>query len=141
MANFWKTHPIARHKHIFGKIGQAHGRQIEISEKKLNEFFKNWPESPPGKLGFWKIFGLVFQDLSIRANGFSSGYVPAANGSQTEEYNPEEGINEDEVPAYKPSLAFIEENYVSCVTSDDPKPNPDSGYDNAKEDSSDSDSG
>ena len=79
--------------------------------------------------------------MSIRANGFSSGYVPAANGSQTEEYNPEEGINEDEVPAYKPSLAFIEENYVSCVTSDDPKPNPDSGYDNAKEDSSDSDSG
>ena len=72
---------------------------------------------------------------------FSSGYTPAANISQTEEYNPEEGITEDEVPAYKPSLAFIEENYVSCVTSDDPKPNPDSGYDNAKEDSSDSDSG
>ena len=71
---------------------------------------------------------------------FFSGYTPAANASQTEEYNPEEGINEDEVPAYKPSLAFIEQNYVSCVTSDE-KPNPDSGYDNAKEDSSDSDSG
>jgi len=73
-------------------------------------------------------------------SGDISGYTPAANASQNEEYNPEEGINEDEVPAYKPSLAFIEQNYVSCVTSDE-KPNPDSGYDNAKEDSSDSDSG
>ena len=141
MAKFWKTHPIARQKQIFGEIGLTHDRKTEISKKKLDEFSKNWPDSPPGKLGFWKIFGLIFQNSLIRADVFSSGYVPAANGSQTEEYNPEEGINEDEVPAYKPSLAFIEENYVSCVTSDDPKPNPDSGYDNAKEDSSDSDSG
>ena len=100
-----------------------------------------------GKLKFRKICWMSFPKIGLThhpenwAYGFFSGYVPAANGSQTEEYNPEEGINEDEVPAYKPSLAFIEENYVSCVTSDEPKPNPDSGYDNAKEDSSDSDSG
>ena len=68
-----------------------------------------------------------------------SGYIPAANQNQTEEYNPEEGTEEDETPSYKPSLAFIEQNYVSCVTSDE-KPLADSGYDNTKE-SSDSDSG
>ena len=47
----------------FPEIGLARDREIQISKKGLNEFSRNWSESPLGKVKFLKNIRMSFPEV------------------------------------------------------------------------------
>ena len=69
-------------------------------------------------------------DEEYEPGGAVDSYTPATSQSQSEEYTPSTNGNSE--CAYKPSVAFIQSNYVPCF---EQKNGTDSGFDKQSESS------